>query len=163
MATLHAQNLFVDGEHAWTIDFERTGSGHCLRDFIELETDIATRLAAFPNENLIPYFRFAVALAALSEPGSPASPDPVADFEAQKALSVINGIRKLAHQTTGYQNSREYLWGLLLNAIFIGSLVDEQSLQRCRAFLLAAVLCERLSRWGQAWPPEEWLPLCATP
>jgi CheY-like chemotaxis protein len=158
---LHGQNLFVDGEHAWTIDFERTGSGHCLRDFIELETDIATRLAHFPGDDLIPYFRFAVALAALSEPDSPACPALTTDFETDKALQIIDGIRELAYQATNYCNPQEYLWGLLLNAIFIGSLVDESSPQRCRSFLLASVLCERLSRWGQRWPPDEWVQLCA--
>jgi DNA-binding NarL/FixJ family response regulator len=160
---LHGQNLFVDGEHAWTIDFERTGSGHCLRDFIELETDIATRLAQFPQDDLLSYFRFAVALAALSEPRSPTCPDLVAGLEAHKALSVICGIRELAYQATSYHNAQEYLWGLLLNAVFVGTLVDEQAPQRRRAFLLASVLCERLSRWEQQWPPGEWSSICATP
>lgn len=155
---LHGQNLFIDEDHAWTIDFERTGSGHCLRDFIELETDIATRLARFPEEDLLPYFRFTVALAALDEPKAPACLDKVAGLETQKAINVISGIRELAHQATGYGSAQEYLWSLLLNTLFIGTLADEQSSQRCKAFLLAAVLCERLSRWGQPWPPDAWLP-----
>ena len=37
---LHGDNLLVDKEHAWAIDFEHTGSGHILRDFAELEVDI---------------------------------------------------------------------------------------------------------------------------
>ena len=77
----------------------------------------------------------------------------------QKALEIICGIRKLAYEATGYQDSREYLWGLLLNAIFIGSLAEERSSQRCRAIILASVLCERLNRWDQEWPPAEWLPV----
>ena len=60
---LNGDNLFVDGEHAWAIDFERTGPGHILRDFIELETDIITRLTPLPaeNPNLLRDFVIAVA------------------------------------------------------------------------------------------------------
>ena len=43
---LHSDNLFVDGEHAWVTNFERTGPGHILRDFIEMEVDLFTRLGA---------------------------------------------------------------------------------------------------------------------
>ena len=42
---LHGDNIFVDDIHAWAIDFERSGEGHILRDFTELEVDILTRLA----------------------------------------------------------------------------------------------------------------------
>jgi DNA-binding NarL/FixJ family response regulator len=156
---LHAQNLYVDGEHAWTIDFERAGLGHGLRDFIELETDIVTRLVPFPEDDPTLFFRFSVSLAALNEPKSPSSPALVANLGAQKALGIICGIRKLAHEATNYQDSREYLWGLLLNAIYAGCLAEERSSQRRRAVILASVLCERLNRWNQAWPPTEWLPV----
>ncbi|RPJ43291.1 MAG: response regulator, partial [Chloroflexi bacterium] len=48
---LHAGNLLVDDalEHTWTIDFERTGYGPILRDFVELEVDFATRLVDAAN------------------------------------------------------------------------------------------------------------------
>jgi hypothetical protein len=156
---LHAQNLFVDGDHAWTIDFERAGSGHRLRDFIELETDIATRLVPFSDDDLTPMFAFAVALAALDDAKSPSCPQFVSTLDALKALGIICGIRKLAYEMTGYQDPREYLWGLLLNTIFAGSLAREQSSQKRRAVVLASVLSERLDRWNQEWPPTEWLPV----
>ncbi|PDW02240.1 phosphotransferase, partial [Candidatus Viridilinea mediisalina] len=44
---LHGDNLFVTPLHAWPIDFERTGEGPILRDFVELIQDILTRIAQF--------------------------------------------------------------------------------------------------------------------
>ncbi|PDW02245.1 hypothetical protein CJ255_15005, partial [Candidatus Viridilinea mediisalina] len=44
---LHGDNLFVTPTHAWPIDFERTGEGPILRDFVELIQDILTRIAQF--------------------------------------------------------------------------------------------------------------------
>ncbi len=154
---LHGQNLFVDGEHSWTIDFERTGSGHRLRDFIELELDISTRLTPFLDADPLPFFRLAVSLAALSNPESPESPLLVDDSYARKALLTIAGLRRLAYYSTHYEDAREYLWGLLLNAVFVAALAGEQSPQGRRALILASVLCERLQRWGQEWPPTGWL------
>jgi thiamine kinase-like enzyme len=38
---LHAGNLLIDdSNNIWVIDFERTGEGHVLQDFIELESDL---------------------------------------------------------------------------------------------------------------------------
>ena len=42
---LHGDNLLIDSrKNAWVIDFERSGDGHALQDFIELESDIINRL-----------------------------------------------------------------------------------------------------------------------
>ncbi len=44
---LHGDNLLIDSrKNAWVIDFERSGEGHVLQDFIELESDILNRLEA---------------------------------------------------------------------------------------------------------------------
>ncbi|GAB4531461.1 MAG: hypothetical protein Kow0063_10720 [Anaerolineae bacterium] len=143
---LHGDNLFVDGEHAWAIDFERTGPGHILRDFVELEVDILTRLVSLPRHDLSQLYALARALAEDADPtrlGQTIAP-LLAGPETGRALRVISGLRDLAFQVTGCQNFREYLWGLLLDTLFVAALVSEDSPQRERALLLGAVLCERL-------------------
>jgi hypothetical protein len=145
---LHGDNLFVDGEHAWVIDFERTGSGHILRDFVELEVDIVTRLVPFPPNNLAQFYDLARVLAAPATLIAPfqTSERLQADPGSRKTLAVIAGLRHLAYGTTQNSDSREYLWGLLLDALFVASLTPPEAPQRDRALLLSAVLCDRLSQ-----------------
>jgi hypothetical protein len=146
---MHGDNLFVDGEHSWAIDFERTGPGHILRDFVELEVDILTRLVPFLNYDLS---RFYELVTALMEPSAsltssrPRGQSP-ADAENHKALEVITGLRRLAYEVTQFRDFREYLWGLLLDALFVATLVSRDSPQRERSLLLAAVICESLQGW----------------
>jgi DNA-binding NarL/FixJ family response regulator len=150
---LHGDNLFADGEHAWAIDFERTGPGHILRDFVELEVDIVTRL--LPDEvGLSLLYELALVLVEPPEPTAPfrQTKKLLANPETRKALDVIAGLRKLAYEMTRYPDSREYLWGLLLDALFVATIVSEESPQRERALLLGAVLCGRLQHWGKERP-----------
>jgi DNA-binding NarL/FixJ family response regulator len=151
---LHGDNLFVDGEHAWAIDFERTGPGHILRDFIELEIDIVTRLINFPEDSLIQFYELVVVLVAPLTPSSSlqSTLQLRENFETNKALEIIQGIRKLAYEITRYSDFREYLWGLLFNTVFVATLVPEGSSQRERALLLGSVICSRLEYWGKEWP-----------
>jgi CheY-like chemotaxis protein len=151
---LHGDNLFVDGEHAWAIDFERTGPGHILRDLAELEVDIVTRIVLLPAYQL---YELAVTLAEPGEPKKPVRPTAHlrADTETRKALHVVSGLRKLAYEATHYLDSREYLWALLLDSLFVATLVSEDNPQRDRALLLGSVLCGRLRHWGKEWPPKD--------
>ncbi len=145
---LHGDNLFVDRVHAWAIDFERSGPGPMLRDFVELEVDIVTRLISVPENDLSRFYEVAVILTEPAELTASLQPTPLVaqDPEITKALGVINGLRCLACETTGCLDTREYLWGLLLDALFVASLVPQGMPQRERALLLASVLCERLER-----------------
>jgi len=161
---LHGDNLFTDGEHAWAIDYERAGPGHILRDFVELEVDIVTRL--LPDEvDLSLLYELALVLVEPLEPTAPFRQTKKlrGNSETRKALDVIAGLRKLAYEMTRYPSSQEYLWGLLLDALFVAMLVSEESPQRERALLLGAVLCGRLRRWGAEWPPEGWPPVAPGP
>jgi CheY-like chemotaxis protein len=146
---LHGDNLFVDGEHAWAIDFERTGPGHILRDFIELEVDILTRLVPLHSQDLARFYELVFVLTGLSKPDT--DPQPLVqwlpDPETLKAFEVIRGLRRMAYEVTRYQDFREYLWGLLLDTVFVATLVSEDSPQRERALLLGGVLCQRLEAW----------------
>jgi ActR/RegA family two-component response regulator len=144
---LHGDNLFVDGEHAWAIDFERTGPGHILRDFVELEVDIVTRLVRFPSEEPAVLAEFARTVAAPESLGSAVRfhsrlPESA---EIRKALDVISGLRSLAHELTHVEDAREYLWGVLCDAVFVASLAAEGAVQHERALVLAAAVCERLA------------------
>lgn len=158
---LHGDNLFVDDEHAWVIDFERSGPGHILRDFIELEVDILTRLVSLQQSDLARFHQLAVALAEFPESSAPTHPPPLPleDPEVCKALHVIAGLRNLAYEITHFADPREYLWGLLLDALFVATLVSEESPQRERALLLGAVLCDRLQHWGKEWSLPDRLPM----
>jgi len=158
---LHGDNLFVDDEHAWVIDFERSGPGHILRDFIELEVDIATRLVSLQRSDLARFHQLAVALAGFVESSTPTHPPAILleDPEIRKALHVIAGLRNLAYEITHFADPREYLWGLLLDSLFVATLVPVKSPQRERALLLGAVLCDRLQRWGEEWSLPGRLPM----
>lgn len=161
---LHGDNVFVDGDHAWVIDFERSGWGHILRDFAELEVDIVTRLAwKKDDKDLKEFFRLAVYLA---EPYYlRKNYDPAEQFknpELRKAFNVIRGLRQLAYDTTIFNDFREYIWSLLFDSVFVAALPTEENYQNERALLYGSVLCNCLQHWGEAWPPEEWKSILAS-
>ena len=155
---LHADNLLVDRDHAWAIDFERTGSGHWLRDFAELEVDILTRLMTLPSEGAFELFgKLAVALA---EPHNfnarlRSLPDQTKYHGLDKAIEVVGGLRRIAQRTLNCTDFREYLWALLFDASFLAILPGQSAEQKQRALLLGAVLCDRLEHWRGDWPLRE--------
>lgn len=155
---LHSENLFVDREHAWVIDFERTGPGPILRDFVELEIDIVTRLAPMAEIDLATFYKLTLVLA---EPSEPAAPFLLAHLvagnqEAIKAIKVVAGLRALAQTVTRYVDHREYMWGLLFDALYVASVASISQEQRERALLFSSILCKKLWNWGAVWPPKEW-------
>ncbi|MBI5634704.1 MAG: phosphotransferase [Nitrospirae bacterium] len=156
---LHADNLLVDdSQNAWVIDFERTGMGHALQDFIEIEFDIISRVAC-ANENFPSFYRLCVAIAGSSRTGEIITDDPqLADAETQKILKTISIIRLLAEQCTHIEDSRQYLFGLFFNSIFRATIINAETHKRSqqRTLMLASILCHRLEHWDEPWPPDEW-------
>lgn len=157
---LHADNMLVDNHHnIWVIDFERTGYGPDLQDFIELEADIIGRLAGKLEGDTVSFYRlccWSAASQSLDQP-MPVALGDSADLE--KAVSVIGGIRKLARAVTGEADAYTYLWGLLLNTLFRATLYPSPPPYPpviLRSLMFASILCHRLDHWGQAWPPDEW-------
>ena len=153
---LHGDNLFVDEEHSWAIDFERSGKGHILRDFVELEQDIITRLYMLPENNTYIFYNFVVAL---TKPLFPSEPIIIPhcfekDQETRKALAVIEGLRSIAYRVTGYQDMREYYWGLLLDAFFSLKLTKPGTHKWTRSLLLSSLLCTRLEHWEEQLEPD---------
>lgn len=157
---LHGNNLFIYENHAWTIDFERTGPGPILRDFVELIQDILTRIALFDDNQLPVLYELAVALCDSDHPSKPMCPTStiMADAEARKAFLVVRDLQQLAYNCTRYEDQREYLWGLLLNSLFVARLLEkQQDPRRNRTLLVASVICARLERWDRSkWLPRNW-------
>jgi DNA-binding NarL/FixJ family response regulator len=158
---LHGDNIFVDDDHAWAIDFERSGTGHILRDFVELEQNIVTELIEIPDDNLHLFYYIAMIL---TKPVSPSEPIVVPKFlqeneEVKKGLEAINGLREIAQKVTGFECMPEYYWGLLLDTCFRLVLSDMHSSRWWRCLLFASILCTRLKEWGKKWPPLNWLPI----
>jgi hypothetical protein len=104
---------------------------------------------ALPGHDLAGFYEVAVISTESSEPTMPAQSEAhsASNPEARKALEVIGGLRGLAYEVTQFRDFREYLWGLLLDALFVATLVSRDSPQRERALLLGGVLCERLQSW----------------
>lgn len=167
---LHGDNCFVDKtrKELWLIDYERSGPGPIIEDWVELENDILTRLACFDQKNRDKFFELVVRVASSSKEEFWTLPIPTTNHvEAIKALDVIREIRKQAGATTGLKgDERQYLWGLLLNVVFRltlpqgspGSKKDKEcdltTIERC--LLLGGVICRSLENGNRTWPPREW-------
>ncbi len=155
---LHADNLLIDdSQHGWVIDFERSGEGHALQDFIELESDIITRIAC-AREEFPAFYYFCLAIAGGDSIDSLSTDHAsLTNAETQKLLNTIAAIRRLAVRCTGIKDIRQYLLGLYFNTIFRATIVSrEPKKSELRAWMLASILCHRLSHWGDFWPPDEW-------
>lgn len=144
---LHSDNLFVDkGGNAWAIDFERTGWGHNVRDFVELEVDLVTRLTISSLERPIEkFFQFCLQLVntnSLNDSLFLNNPD---DESIQKTLQVVNGLRQLAYKLTQPDHILEYWWALLFNTIFAAAIAGPT--QRERALIYASVLTTKISTY----------------
>lgn len=146
---LHGDNLFVEEEHAWIIDFERTGPSHALRDFAELEMDIFARLIPQPPVDWPMFYELACVLVAPTTPDERLAPSAelTGNREVQKALQTISGLRHLAQEIVQYSDQREQLWALLFDALFVASVTPMPETQRLRALLYASVICQRLANW----------------
>ncbi len=161
----HADNLFVDNNgYSWAIDFERTGEGHILGDFVEIEQDIITRLAIFADQELSVFYELAVALIKPRTTAELLQPtENIKQHEnAYKAFQVIGGLRKIASTLCQHKDLREYYWGLLLDALFVNSKLDQEREpgRWNKTLLLASIICARLDSWGTPdWPPKEWPPV----
>jgi hypothetical protein len=164
---LHANNLFVDTNGTtWPIDFERTGYGPILRDFVELTHDILTRLARIGQADMAVLYDIVLSLC---EPRTQHEEMRLTrriqeHAEGYKAWQMVRDIRTLARQRAQYDEPREYLWGLLLNSLLVATLLEEHEFRREKTLLVASIICVRLDHWGTSqwvpddWPPFEWIP-----
>jgi ActR/RegA family two-component response regulator len=156
---LHTDNLLVDTtQHGWVVDFERSGEGHALQDFIELEFDLITRMASV-KEDFPAFYHFCVAIAGAHEINDVPFDNPaLMEIETKKLLDIIAIIRKLANRCTEITDARQYLMGLFFNTIFRATIIkkDRQDKSQLRLWMLASILCHRLDHWDEPWPPKDW-------
>lgn len=155
---LHGDNLLVDNKkNIWVVDFERCGVGHALQDFIELETDILSRLQ---GHDVAPLPHYKMCLTLFKQEKLQELEQPQTSFEdpqIEKALKTISALRGIAAECTKSTDIREYLTGLLFNMLFKAALVHKENPQKSeRPLVIAGFLCHRLDHWEEAWPPAEW-------
>jgi CheY-like chemotaxis protein len=145
---LHGDNMFVDRDRAWPIDFERTGPGPILRDFVELIQDILTRIARFEERDLPVFYELAMTICAPRRPDEPMRLTKAirSHPEAHKAFELTQQIQQLAYKHTHYTDQREYLWSLLLNCLFVVRRLPDANPRCVRTLVLAGVICRRLAR-----------------
>ncbi len=158
---IHGDNLLIDDQgNAWVVDFERSGWGPILQDFIELEADIINRLTCV-DDNFQLFYALCVSVARQDELCCFENPSQDMPIQLLKPLQVISSLRRLARDQTSIVDARQYLLGLLFNTLFRASLMRSENEVKCRqrALMLASILCHRLDHWGQAWPPAHWPPL----
>jgi CheY-like chemotaxis protein len=157
---LHAENLLIDSKkNAWVIDFERSGEGHALQDFIELEADLLNRLPD-GSDNYPEFFNLWLTAIQPAELAPLPLPEQIpAHPEFHKAIQTVSLLRKLAQQCTEISDFRQYLWGLLFNALFRATIItkdENHKKSQMRALMLASIICHRLEHWDESWPPAEW-------
>ena len=153
---LHLNNILLDdARHSWLIDFERSGWGPVLQDFVEFQFDALTRpsLMDLPRNGLSLLTDIFVAIAAPQAPRDlvllpSSSVVRSVGNSTQKIIGVTNELRRLASTLTHYEDYRAYLWGLMLNALYINTLAplagraDEAERRKAR---LAACECDMWS------------------
>jgi CheY-like chemotaxis protein len=150
---LHGGNVFVDANRqCWLIDFARTGEGHILRDFIELETDI--KFSLLPETPWHTLYEFELMLASPRRFGEvPELPCPFIQEELGKAFEAIKTLRRLAHDVVKpIDDMYEYYCGLLYQTLNIIRLHKISPFHKRYALLSAALICERLDNWRKPWP-----------
>ena len=155
---LHGDNLLID-EHndAWVIDFERSGEGHILQDFVELEGDILSRLIS-SNKNIPFFHKLCMQITDSKEIKEFDRWEYFGNQDVEKSLRTISLLRKLALECTGISDARQYLLGLLFNTLFRATIEGDTAykLSQQRALMLASIICHRLDHWEEHWPPKEW-------
>jgi len=155
---LHGDNLLIDeNRNAWVIDFERSGEGHILQDFVELEGDIINRLIS-SSENLPLFYQICVRVTKNTELKGLGDINGITDPYVIKSIRTISLLRELAREISGISDARQYLLGLLFNTLFRATIDSDSALQlrQYRALMLASIICHRLDCWNDPWPPEEW-------
>lgn len=148
---LHASNVIVNKERrTWLIDFYKTGVGHILRDFAEMESDI--KFTLFGSKSLNARYQLEKALLAPRNLHEEIALDSNPSPQQTRALAAIQRLRQLAFKLTDIGDTREYYMALLFYALKSisgftsgsGSTQDRSAAQH-HALLSAALICQRLS------------------
>jgi CheY-like chemotaxis protein/nucleoside 2-deoxyribosyltransferase len=144
---LHAGNVIVNEGRTRLIDFYKTGPGHSLRDFAELESDI--KFNVFNGEFRERYELDRALLIPERWTDEIALKRPTE--QQARAVAAIRQIRTLAGSLTGIQDMKEYHGALLFYALkavsgytSYSSISQDLKLNRTHALLSAALICQQL-------------------
>lgn len=152
---MHSHNILVDeSKRAWLIDFTRTGEGHILRDFIEMESDVKFALL---DETSVPALcEFEVALLSPERLDQKLAPeDCFQRASLNKAFAVVSALRALASRFYPGASMEEYYQALLYQTLNVIRLRHIRPWKKRHALLAAALTCERLQNWDSPWPPAD--------
>lgn len=152
---MHSHNILVDeSKRAWLIDFTRTGEGHILRDFIELESDV--KFVLLDETNVPALCEFEVALLSPERLDQKLEPgDRFRRASLNKAFAVVSALRALASRFYPGASMEEYYQALLCQTLNIIRLRHIGPGKKRHALLAAALACERLKNWDSPWPPAD--------
>lgn len=135
---LYGNNILVDHHNeTWLIDFERTGPGLALQDFVSLDNYV--RMSLYENIDLQTWLKW--------ERLSTADPPefPPESHSISKSFHISKKIRALASQTQHYDR-KIYLTGLLFNALRTATLLGLSINTRSHALLSACLISEELAK-----------------
>jgi len=149
---LNEDNILADRDgRAWPVDFERTGYGPVLRDFVELEA--AIRFDLVETTDLQQLYTFEECLLAFGDFTESIQPQGFESADLQKAFAVINHLRWLASQVPG-ASLEEYYMGLLFDAAWVvvsrppREQIGREDIRKAHALLSATMICRRLEDWA---------------
>lgn len=181
---LHCRNIFVDqhGEPC-VIDYERTGPGPILRDFVELEVDVllqTLRASIIDDPTLFGLFKSLLYANQLDARANPIG----AGALVAKTAAILNNLRSLAYRVGQVRDMRGYYWSLLFdialtlthvmgrtrrpadNPLLKATVIDAETVDITQiktadhslwsVLLLGGMICHRLTFWEKPWPPESW-------
>jgi ActR/RegA family two-component response regulator len=141
---LNEFNVLVSpDQHCWLIDFYRTGKGHILRDFVELET--AFKFSLTHLESYGERMQFERLLLEQKNLQEELKLDDSAAYA--RTAHVIAHLRSLAGEVLGLEREmEEYNAALLLQTLKLLSLDFLYPDERCRGQILmaAAMICSKL-------------------
>lgn len=161
---LHPGNIIVDEDaKTYIIDYERTGYGFYLRDFVELEKHIRVQLLDIDKIPLnLSFYLESQLLMQTTVDTLPSWNPPVTIFdesaikEVNKAFEAVKSIREAAINVGGLKRLEEYYWALLMETLLTVTNPKVTGLIHERALLSASLICQRLKNWKSV--DEDWLP-----
>ncbi|MBE7552398.1 MAG: response regulator [Anaerolineales bacterium] len=142
---LHGYNVLVDRHlQTWLIDFADTGEGPALLDYAKFETFIRVSLVQSNDWLLLYTWEHALFSTDFLTPTLPLLLQN--DETIVKAHHAVAIVRRLALQNRLADMQREYLVGLMLNALKLITILGLPPAQRDHALITAAVIAEQLQQ-----------------
>lgn len=144
-------NLQVDNDgHIWLIDFQNTGHGHILRDFVALDAALRFQMLTTSDATLQERLAMDQALCNIdhfSEVDQLDGQFQTDNPHLAKTYDIVVHLRKLARHTIRHNSSddfHEYYAALLLNSLNTLRFTLLEQEQRIHALLSASLLAEKL-------------------